>query len=126
MVLCTACLFIAATPAKQTIANKKIAEISQPSNLIHHTFHRNGVAGDNGRTYNVTLDFNLSTQTFGVINAYDITIPATLLTLTVINGTGTTLNGNGSTIEITNLFLTINGTSVELFIENDDSIVFDY
>lgn len=115
-------LFLAFTPAKNA-SIKKVS--SQTSQVIVHSFHK-VVTGSDDVSYYVTLDFNLSTQNFGVITAHAESNPYNELDVTLDSGSGTTLNGNGSTIDITNLDLSIDGTSITLFIPNETEIPFDY
>jgi len=115
-------LFLAFTPAKNvTIENANAQTLKD----IVHSFHRVNT-GSNSVSYYVTLDFNLSTQLFGVITAHAESDPYNELDVTLNSGVGTTLNGNGSTIDITQLGLSIDGTAITITIPSASGIPFDY
>lgn len=84
--------------------------------FVVHTFQVEETGSD-GHTYLITADFNLATQSFGVITAHDVLYPNTELDLTLNSGTGSTSGGDGSYVQVTAaLQLTIDGTSTTLTI----------
>jgi len=115
-------LFLAFTPAKNVSIENANAQTLKD---IVHSFHK-VVTGSDAVSYYVTLDFNLSTQSFGVITAHRESNPLDELDVTRNSSTGTTLNGNGSTIDITQLGLSIDGTSITITIPYETEIPFDY
>ncbi len=125
MVLCTACLFIAATPAKHITTEKMISETSKPSLWIFHTFHK-VVLGSDDNSYYVTLDFNLSTQVFGVISAHNVLYPSNELAVTKLSGAGTTVFGNGSTILVYEELALRVHTTLVTFVIPEDTYTIDY
>lgn len=114
-------LFLAFTPAKD-VSIKKVS--SQTSHVIVHSFHV-VTTGSDAVSYYVTLDFNLSTQSFGVITAHRESSPLDELDATLASGSGSTLGGNGSTIVTTGVVVSIDNTSVTITIPNS-TYTFDY
>jgi hypothetical protein len=114
-------LFLAFTPAENVSIENANA---QTLKAIVHSFHV-VTTGSDQVSYYVTLDFNLSTQLFGVITAHAESDPYNELDCTLDTGSGTTLGGNGSTIETTGVSISIDNTSITIDIP-DDTYTFDY